>query len=100
MAHRGSRGAGPRNRPLRLVVVEPVTQPQALIEPWLGVGRGRGDLVRVAAEGIVENGAGVAQMTAMVSARLTLHGSVLALHRAAARDEKRRGEDDRQPRSH
>ena len=42
-------------RLLRLVVVERVDQPQALIEPALRVGRSRRDPVRVAAERIVEH---------------------------------------------
>ena len=102
VAHGASRieARGFLERPLRLVVVEPVHQPQALIEPPLGVGRGRGDPVGVASEGIVEDRTSIGRMALMVSLRLTLHGGVLTLHRAAGHDEQNGGQDDRSLQSH
>ena len=73
--------------PLRLVVVERVDQPQALIEPSLGVRRRRGDPIRIASERIVENGTTIGGTPSVSSGRLALHG-VLSLRRAAGQSEK------------
>ena len=86
----GALGIDARGLPeclLRLVVVERVDQPQALIEPALGVRRRRRDPIRIASERIVEDGTTIGGTPSVSSVRLALHG-VLSLRRAAGQCEK------------